>query len=365
MEPLTYFRDAHVVRQIARETAHLHLSQPVQLMEVCGGHTAAIYRYALHDLLPPEIKLISGPGCPVCVTSNDFIDRAISLAMLPDVTIATFGDLIRVPGSTRSLADMRARGADVRVFYSPADALEWAKAHSERTLVFLGIGFETTACTLAATIAEALRNKVENFSLLSALKTMPEALRVLFTAPDAQVDGLILPGHVTTIVGWHAFEFIAREFSIPCVVSGFEPVDLMETILMLCRQVAEKRASIENQYRRVVQKQGNVRAQELIREMFEPCDMSWRGFGVIPESGLKLRSSYSQWDAENVSVEVEPTQEDAACRCGDVLRGRIHPTQCALFGTVCTPDTPRGACMVSAEGACSAVYQFSSGHHGQ
>ena len=365
MEPLTDFRDAHVVRQIAQEIAHLHLSQPVRLMEVCGGHTAAIYRYALHDLLPPEIKLISGPGCPVCVTSNDFIDRAISLSTLPDVSITTFGDLIRVPGSTRSLADMRARGADVRVFYSSADALEWAKAHTERIVVFLGIGFETTACTLAATLAEAARAKIKNFHLLSAIKTMPEALRILFAAPDVQVDGLILPGHVTTIVGLDAFEFIARDFSIPCVVSGFEPVDLMETILMLCRQIAEKRAVVENQYRRVVRKQGNVRAQELIREMFEPCDMPWRGFGVIPDSGLRLRSAYSQWDAANISVELEPPQEDAACRCGDVLRGRIHPTQCPLFGEVCTPDTPRGACMVSAEGACSAVYHFSPANHGR
>jgi len=365
MEPLTDFRNAHIVRQIAREITRVGLDRRVQLMEVCGGHTAAIYRHALHDLLPPGVKLISGPGCPVCVTANDFLDRAISISMLPDVTIATFGDLIRVPGSTRSLADMRARGADVRVFYSSADSLEWARAHPERTVIFLGIGFETTACTLAATLAEAVHTKMKNFRLLSALKTMPEALRVLFTAPGAQVDGLILPGHVTTIVGWDAFEFIAREFSIPCVVSGFEPVDLMETILMLCHQVAEKRASIENQYRRVVRKQGNIRAQELIREMFEPCDMSWRGLGVIPGSGLKLRTMYSQSDAASIPVEVEPSQEDSACRCGDVLRGRIHPTECALFGTVCTPDTPRGACMVSAEGACSAVYHFSSDHHGQ
>jgi hydrogenase expression/formation protein HypD len=364
MEPLTDFRDAHAVRRIAQEIAHLDLKRPVHLMEVCGGHTAAIYRYALQDLLPPGIELISGPGCPVCVTSNDFIDRAVSLSMLPDVTIATFGDLIRVPGSTRSLADMRARGADVRVFYSSADALEWAKTHAGRTVIFMGIGFETTACTLAATLGEATHDGVKNFRLLSALKTMPEALRTLFTAPDIQVDGLILPGHVTTIVGLDAFEFVARDFSIPCVVSGFEPVDLMETIRMLCLQIAEKRASVENQYRRVVRKQGNVRAQELIREMFEPCDMPWRGFGIIPESGLKVRPAFSEWDAANIPVEVEPMQEDFACRCGDVLRGRIHPTQCPLFGKVCTPETPRGACMVSAEGACAAVFQFSSASHG-
>jgi hydrogenase expression/formation protein HypD len=365
MEPLTDFRNPNAVRELAKDIAQLRLEKSIRLMEVCGGHTAAIYRFALHDLLPPTVQLLSGPGCPVCVTSNDFVDRAIALSFLPDTTIATFGDLIRVPGSTRSLANARAQGADVRVFYSSADALNWTETHPERRVVFLGIGFETTACTLAATIAEAIRNKVENFFLLSALKTMPEALRALFTSPDVQVNGLILPGHVTTVAGMDAFEFIAREFSIPCVVSGFEPVDLMETILMLCRQILEHRSSVENQYHRVVRKQGNPRAQELILEMLEPCDMPWRGFGVIPRSGLRLRSIHSQWDAENIQVEVEPPREDSACQCGDVLRGRIRPNECPLFGKVCTPDTPHGACMVSAEGACAAVYHFSPVNHGR
>jgi hydrogenase expression/formation protein HypD len=352
------FRDADLVRRLANEIARLDLRRPVRLMEVCGGHTAAIYRFALPDLLPSTIVLLSGPGCPVCVTANDFVDRAVALAALPGVTIATFGDLIRVPGSSRSLGDARAQGADVRVFYSSADALSWAGAHPQRTVIFLGIGFETTACTIAATLAEAVRADVHNFRVLSSLKTMPEALRVLFSAPDVQIDGLILPGHVSAVTGSSAFDFVPREFGIPCAVSGFEPGDLMEAILLLCRQIKEGRAQVENPYRRVVRADGNPRAKAVMAEMFEPCDMPWRGFGVISQSGLGIRSQFSAWDAACIPVEVEPVREHPGCRCGDVLRGALRPTDCPLFGTACTPENPRGACMVSAEGACAAVYHF-------
>lgn len=353
------YRDAETVRKLAREIAALKLSREVRFMEVCGGHTAAIYRFALADLLPTWIKLLSGPGCPVCVTANDFVDRAVALAMQPDVTIATFGDLIRVPGSTKSLADVRAQGGDVRVFYSSADALDWAKTHPERTVVFLGIGFETTACTLAATLERAVNEKVRNFRLLSSIKTMPEALRALFSAPDVRVDGLILPGHVTTVTGTAGFEFIPREYAIPCVVAGFEPVDLMETILKLSQQIAQNEAEVEIQYRRVVHAQGNPQAQALMVKIFEPADVAWRGFGVIPQSGLAIREESAAWDAALIPVDVEPTREHPGCLCGDVLRGAIHPSQCPLFGKTCTPETPRGACMVSTEGACAAVYHFS------
>lgn len=364
MNALAGLRDAGAVQRVAREIAALKLPRTVRLMEVCGGHTAAIYRFALRDLLPAWVELVSGPGCPVCVTANDFVDRAVALAMQKEITIATFGDLIRVPGSSRSLSDARAEGGDVRVFYSSADALDWAKENPQRTVVFLGIGFETTACTLAATLERAVRESVRNFRLLSSLKTMPEALRALFSSPDARVDGLILPGHVTTVIGTAPYEFLPREFRIPCVVAGFEPLDLMTTILMLCRQLSEKRANVENQYRRAVHAAGNVQAQALMRDMFEPCDASWRGFGVIAGSGLAIRSEYSEWDAQTIVVEVEETREFAGCRCGDVLRGALHPTECALFGSACTPETPRGACMVSAEGACAAVYHFSPVSHG-
>jgi hydrogenase expression/formation protein HypD len=352
------FRNAELVRRVAVEIARLDLHRPVRLMEVCGGHTAAIYRFALRDFLPPNIALLSGPGCPVCVTANDFVDRAVALADFPDVTIATFGDLIRVPGSTRSLADARAQGADVRVFYSSADALDWARAQPERTVIFLGIGFETTACTIAATLAEAVRTSARNFRVLSSLKTMPEALRALFSAPDVRVDGLILPGHVSAVTGSSAFDFVPREFAIPCAVSGFEPSDLMEAILLLCRQIKDGRAQVENPYRRVVQAGGNLRAQAVMAEMFEPCDMAWRGFGIIPGSGLGIREEFAAWDASRIVVAVEPAREHPGCRCGDVLRGILHPAECPLFGEICTPEEPRGACMVSAEGACAAVYQF-------
>lgn len=363
MKVLSRFRDAAIIQRIATEIRKVGLDRPVRFMEVCGGHTAAIYRFALTDLLPDEVQLLSGPGCPVCVTANEFIDRAVALSELPDVTITTFGDLVRVPGSTRSLADVRARGSDVRVFYSSMDALKWARDHPDRTVVFLGIGFETTACTLASTLAECTRRSILNFRFLSALKTMPQALRALLSAPDVAIDGLILPGHVMTITGLDAFEFIAREFSIPCVVSGFEPSDLMETLLMLCRQIKQDRAELENQYRRVVRYTGNPEAQALIEKMFESCDMQWRGFGTIPLSGLKLRQQFSLWDAEDTPVEVELTREHPECRCGDVLRGKVHPAECNLFGRACTPDTPHGACMVSSEGACAAVYHFTPVSH--
>jgi hydrogenase expression/formation protein HypD len=365
VKELSAFRDAATAGRVASEIKALGLTAPVRLMEVCGGHTAAIYRFALRDLLPSEVRLLSGPGCPVCVTANDFMDRAIALSALPDTTIATFGDLIRVPGSTRSLADARAGGADVRVFYSSADAVQFAKAHAERTVIFLAIGFETTACTLAATLDQAVRERVTNFKMLSALKTMPEALRVLLNAPDVQIDGFILPGHVATVTGLAIFDFISREFSVPCVVSGFEPTDLLETILMLCRQRMEGRASVENQYQRVVKREGNPQAQALIEKIFESCDASWRGFGTIPSSGLAIRGEYAAWDAAQIAVTVEPLREHAGCRCGDVLRGNLHPTDCPLFGKSCSPETPRGACMVSSEGACAAVFHFGiAEHHG-
>jgi hydrogenase expression/formation protein HypD len=359
VKALSGYREAENVRRLAAEVAHVKLPRPVRFMEVCGGHTAAIYRFALHDLLPDAVRLISGPGCPVCVTANDFVDRAIALAQLPDVTIATFGDLIRVPGSSQSLAEARARGADVRVFYSSADALEFAKAHEERTVIFLAIGFETTACTLAATLFDAAQSGTRNFRMLCALKTMPEALRTLFSA-EVQIDGLILPGHVITVMGTQDFDFIPREFNIPCVVSGFEPADLMETILMLGRQIEEGRAAVENQYTRVVRPEGNPHAKALIERMFEPCDMAWRGFGEIPRSGLTIREEFSAWDAGTISIEVEPAREYPGCRCGEVLRGMIRPQECALFGKICTPENPRGACMVSSEGACAAVYHFAA-----
>jgi len=352
------YRNPHLMRKVANEIKRLRIDRPIRLMEVCGGHTEAIYRFALRDLLPDWIELTSGPGCPVCVTPNGFIDHAVALARLSGVTIATFGDLVRVPGSTQSLAQIRARGGDVRVFYSPMDALYWTRQHPERTVVFLGIGFETTACTIAAVVQECARDGPANFRMLSALKTMPCALAALLSAPDVHIDGLILPGHVTTVTGMADFQFIAHRFAVPCVVSGFEPLDLMETILMLCRQINEGRAKVENQYLRVVRSEGNLHAQKAISRVFKSCDMEWRGFGSISLSGLSLADEFSYLDATHIQVEVEPIREHPGCRCGEVLRGVCRPDDCALFATACTPEEPCGACMVSSEGACAAVYHF-------
>lgn len=363
MNVLSIFRDARAVKQISNEIEKLHMNRPINLMEVCGGHTASIYRFGLIDLLPEHIRLLSGPGCPVCVTANGFIDRSVALAGIPGITIATFGDLFRVPGSTHSLTDVHAQGADVRIFYSAMDALSWAVANPERTVVFLGIGFETTACTIASTIKLCIERDVGNFRILSALKTMPAVLRALLSTPNSHIDGLILPGHVSTVTGYQTLEFIARELSIPGVVSGFEPLDLMESILMLCRQIKQNRCEVENQYLRVVKYKGNQRAQSEIAEMFQPCDIEWRGFGVVPMSGLKIRPQYSSIDARNISVDVELPVENPACHCGEVLRGLIHPTDCPLFDFVCTPENPQGACMVSSEGACAAVHQYTMVEH--
>lgn len=358
MKPLQDWRDSGIINKLTERIRALSGDRAIRIMEVCGGHTAAIYRFGLHKLLPRNVQFVHGPGCPVCVTANDFLDRAIALSGHPDITIATFGDLIRVPGSTRSLQDARAAGADVQVFYSSADALDYARANPQSLVVFLAIGFETTACTLAATLALAVAQHVKNFRMLSSMKTMPEALRILLSSPDNRIDGLILPGHVTTVTGVEPFRFIAEELNIPCVVSGFEPLDLVESALKLSVQLADGRSEIENQYTRVARLAGNAKARELMERMLQPVAMRWRGFGELPHSGLAIRDEFSEWDAALIATDVEPMQEHAGCRCGDVLQGKLQPVECPLFGTACTPEQPRGACMVSAEGACAAVYHF-------
>jgi len=329
-------------------------------MEVCGGHTAAIHRFALRDVLPSDIELLSGPGCPVCVTTASYLDRCLTMAQRPGTVIATFGDLLRVPGSTGSLADARARGADVRVVYSPIEALEYAKREPKQTVIFVAIGFETTACTIASMMEQAAHEQVSNFKILSALKTMPAALRALLNDPEVKIDGLILPGHVMTVTGVGPFEFIAREFAVPCAVSGFEAADLLQTILFLSQQVSEHRAGIEIQYARSVRYSGNETAQSAIAHVFEPSDEDWRGLGRIPGSGLKLREEYAAWDASPLAAAIPSGHADHGCRCGDVLRGVLHPEGCPLFGKACTPEQPRGACMVSSEGACAAAYHYAT-----
>ncbi|MCX6996248.1 MAG: hydrogenase formation protein HypD [Kiritimatiellaeota bacterium] len=335
------------------------LKRPVQLMEVCGTHTMAIFRTGLRNLLPASLRLLSGPGCPVCVTPDRYLDQALILANTPGTVVATFGDMLRVPGRGGSLEAARARGAQVQVVYSPLDALQFAAAHPDRRVVFLGIGFETTAPTTAWALKEAT-DSVPNFFVLCGHKTMPAALAALLKSGEVRLDGLICPGHVSVIAGARIFDFIPREFGLPCVVTGFEPADLLDGLVRLLRQIAGQRATVEIQYRRCVTAAGNAKAQALLAEVFEPCAADWRGLGPIPGSGLRIRAAYAGRDAEGFC----PAPPDAApddvrgCRCGEVLRGVLTPPQCPLFRQACTPDSPRGACMVSSEGTCAAYYRY-------
>ena len=325
-------------------------------MEVCGTHTMSIARYGLRQLLPTGMRLISGPGCPVCVTAMADLDRVVALARLPEVTLATFGDLIRVPASRTTLAAERAAGADVRVVYSPRDAVQIAADEPERQVVFAGIGFETTAPTVAASLLEARTRGLENFSVLSMHKTMPLPLRALLELGETPISGFLLPGHVSVITGTAGYEFLARDYGVAGVVAGFEPHDVLGALLRLVRQSAP---AIEIEYGRAVRPEGNVVARRLMEQVFEPGDAEWRGLGVIPGSGLALRAEYADADAAlRFDVALEPPLEPFGCRCGEVLRGVTDPADCALFGARCTPEDPVGACMVSSEGACAARYRY-------
>lgn len=361
MNYLREFRDAEVVRGISELIHDLSssLRERVTLMEVCGTHTMAIARFGLRSLMPPQVRLISGPGCPVCVTPNEYLDRAIALSRLPDVTVVTFGDMMRVPGSSSSLEREKARGADIRVVYSTLDALKLARDNPSRKVIFLGVGFETTAPTIAAAIKKACEEGLKNFYVLCAHKIIPPAMEVLVQAEDLDLNGFICPGHVSTIIGSNPYRPIAHRYGIPCVIAGFEPVDVVRSVEMLLRQIVEGRAEVEIEYNRVVRPEGNTKAQRLMEEVFDVCDSNWRGIGVIPSSGLKIREEFSELDAELAfDVEVEPTREHPGCICGEILRGVKTPTDCPLFGKACTPRTPVGACMVSSEGTCAAYYKY-------
>lgn len=333
---------------------------PVQFMEVCGTHTMAVFRSGLNALLPDKVKLLSGPGCPVCVTDIGFVDQAIALARQPTVTVATFGDMLRVPGSRESLEQARADGASVEVVYSPLDALKLARDHTSRHIVFLGIGFETTAPTIAWTIKEAAETGVKNYSVLSAHKTMPHAMAGLLSDNDIKIDGFLCPGHVSVIIGARAYQPLAEQFKTPCVIAGFEAPDVAAAIRMLLKQVIAGQAFVENQYRRSVTPEGNKTAQDVLADVFEEADAHWRGLGEIPRSGLAIKSRYSDYDATRrfPNLDLPPVVEHRGCRCGDVLRGTCTPQDCPLFGNACTPANPVGACMVSSEGTCAAYYKY-------
>jgi len=335
------------------------IGRPLKLMEVCGTHTVAIFRHGIRDIIPESLIFISGPGCPVCVTSIKDMDSVIAISKIPGITMATFGDMMRVPGGRQSLSDARTEGADVRVFYSPMDALRFAMESASREVVFFATGFETTSPLIAATVAEAERHNVRNFSIYSAHKLVPPALMALLISPDVAVDGFILPGHVSTIIGRKPYEFIAEEYKRPAVITGFDASDIIEGILMLLRQISEERAEVEIQYRRVVRESGNPKALSMLNEYFEPFDAYWRGIGTIQKSGLKLRERFQRFDAlRRFNPDVPYYPEPEACSCGDVLRGVKIPSECPLFGSKCTPESPVGACMVSTEGSCAAYYKY-------
>lgn len=334
-------------------------ARPFTIMEVCGTHTVAIAKHGIRELLPENIRLISGPGCPVCVTDSSDIDRFLYLASLPNVITTTFGDMIRVPGTEKNLQVLRGDGADIRVVYSTLDALEIARQNPDKEVVFLGVGFETTAPTVALSLEMARREGISNYSVLAIHKLVPPALHLLAEDPDLVVDAFLDPGHACTIIGTAPIEFMASQYGKPGVVTGFEPLDILEGILMLLRQRSEGRSEIEIQYKRVVRKEGNQEAQASIERVFEPIDAMWRGIGVIPNSGLGIRAEYAEWDASRkFNLPIFATAETPGCKCGEVLKGLIYPTQCPLFGKSCTPLKPIGPCMVSAEGSCAAYYRY-------
>lgn len=346
---------AGILDELRREAAKL--DRGVTLMEVCGTHTHSVAGAGLRRLMPDKVRLISGPGCPVCVTPVDYLDRALALASLPETIVCTFGDLMRVPSSTVSLERARAEGASVEIVYSPRDALDLARAHPDQRVIFLAVGFETTTPTIAGALSEAEEEGVPNFLLLPGNKTMPQVMQVLVDDPELDVDGFLLPGHVSVITGWQLFEFLAEDFNVSGVVAGFMPTDVVQGVLALVRQAVERRAEIGNVYGRVVTAEGNLRARELVDRFFEPSDETWRGFGVVPGSGLGLRSEFDHRNAALIEVAVSEPAEPVGCRCGEVLRGVIDPPECPLFDSGCDPDTPVGACMVSSEGTCAAWYR--------
>lgn len=335
------------------------IGRPLRLMEVCGTHTVAIFRHGIRDILPKDISLLSGPGCPVCVTPAKDVESAIAISKLDNVILTTFGDMMRVPGHKQSLYDVQAEGAYVRIVYSPIDALKFASGNKEKKVVFFATGFETTAPSVAGTLFEAEKAGIDNFYIYSAHKTVPPALKALLNSDDVRVDGLILPGHVSTIIGSKPYEFIASDYRVPSVITGFEAEDILQGIVMLLEQIESGKVYVGVQYKRAVKENGNQKAVALMNKYFEPCDAEWRGIGTIPHSGLNLRDKYSHLDVKNIfHIDIPYFEEPKACQCGSVLRGVKIPTDCPLFGKTCTPEKPVGACMVSTEGSCAAYYKY-------
>lgn len=363
MRYLDEFRDRALSKKIVDRIFKITpKDKKITLMEVCGTHTMAFFRYGLKELLPENIKLLSGPGCPVCVSPQSYIDRAISFAKEQDVIITTFGDMLRVPGTNSSLEKERSYGADVRVIYSSLDGLKIARDNPDKKIVFLGIGFETTAPTVAVVILVAAKERLENYFVLSGHKLIPPAMEVLVNDGEIRINGFLCPGHVSTIIGSRPYELIAKDYRLPCCIAGFEPLDILEGIHILIKQIVEGESKVEIQYRRVVKKEGNLKAQDLMSKVFEIYDSEWRGLGEIAKSGLRIKKEFSQFDAEvYFNLPTSNSQlltKIKGCICGDILRGKKSPLECQYFAKDCTPEEPLGPCMVSSEGTCAAYYKY-------
>ncbi len=357
MKFIDEFRNKDIAQGLIRKIFEVS-NRPVHLMEVCGTHTVSFFRYGIRDMLPKHIRLLSGPGCPVCVTPNQDIDQAIALSRREEVLLATFGDMMRVPGSTSSLQKEKAEGRRIRIVYSPLEALRLAKENPAKKIVFLAVGFETTSPAIAMTLLQAHNEGIENLYFLNSQKRVPPALRALLESEKVQIHGFILPGHVCTILGRKPFEFISKEFKRPAVIAGFEPLDLLQAVWMLVTQIEKEQASVEIQYTRVVRDQGNPVAVDKMDQAFQQDEALWRGLGWIPMSGSRLKDPFRSMDARRIEVDVEPSREHPGCLCGEVLQAVRTPTECPLFKTVCHPDHPVGPCMVSIEGACFTYYKY-------
>lgn len=359
MNPILAFKDSRQARHLSEAIAR-KCTRSWRIMEICGGQTHALAKYGIEEMLPQKVTLIHGPGCPVCVTPTPVVDCAVKLAERPEIILATFGDMIRVPGSRRNLQQAKSEGADVRILYSPLDAVRLAIEHPKREVVFFAIGFETTAPVHALTLLEARRKNVENFSLLPSLFTVPTAIDSLVADPENRIDGVLAAGHVCAVTGYDIYRHLAVERKLPMAVTGFEPLDLLYGIYVCIDLLENSRYEVINAYRRIVRPEGNVSARNMLEEVFEPADQEWRGLGRIAMSGLKIKDRYKQFDAFR-RFQISPdlhSEKEMKCRSGEIMKGRIHPRQCPYFGKTCTPEHPSGAPMISSEGACAAYYRY-------
>ncbi len=360
MKYVDEFRNSHVAKKLIKliEIKALKIKKDVALMEVCGTHTVAMFRYGIRNILPRNIRVISGPGCPVCVTTQEDIDKAIGFSNIRDTIVTTFGDMMKVPGAKSSLQDLKAKGRDIRVVYSTLDALQIARDNKDKSIIHIAIGFETTVPTIAAAILRAKDQKIKNFYIMASHKIIPPALKILVESAKSKISGFLLPGHVSTIIGPKPYQFLAKKYKTPCVIAGFEAMDILQSINMLLDQIIANVPQVQTQYIRCVHPDGNINARKMISKVFQVGDVKWRGLGLMPKSGLFLRRSFKGFDAmEKFTVKIKRPKK-TACRCGDVLQGIITPDLCPLFGKICKPTMPIGPCMVSSEGACAAFYRY-------